>query len=98
MKILAFPELKLISIQDVNEVLGQEKTQTYADEADGLITARVKNGRSTRWPSYEIQTITAARMARATRDEQRALVKALMARRPEIFAYWKAAALSVAAL
>ena len=91
------PYLVLISIIEVNEVLGQEKTETYLNEAAGEITERLKQGRSTRWPRHEIQAIAAARIARATRDELRVLVKALMARRPEIFQYWRATALSVAA-
>lgn len=78
MKILRMPEVKIVTGQ-------RSHSPIYLDIKAGLFTAGVAIGqRSKGWPDYEVEAITAARIAGKSDDERRELVKRLHAKRTEL--------------
>lgn len=64
----------------------QSKTSVYNAVQAGLLTKPVAIGlRSVGWPDYEVEAVTAARIAGLTDDAIRALVNKLHAQRAERF-------------
>ncbi len=61
---------------------GLGNTQTYVHIKEGLWTPPVRLGkRASGWPEHEAHALNAARLAGASDDEIRALVKQLIAKR-----------------
>jgi prophage regulatory protein len=75
--------MKLIRIQGVKEVFGHRSaTSIYNNLNAGLLTKPILIGqRAVAWPEHEIQAIAGAMVAGQTRDQIRALVTDLTARR-----------------
>jgi prophage regulatory protein len=62
--------------------MGRKRSTLYVDIRDGLLTPQVAIGsRAVGWPDYEIDALIEARIAGATEDEIRELVKKLVADR-----------------
>ena len=72
---------RLIKLPELTGAIAQGPTQTYADIKDGLLPPPLKRGRSSMWVEDEIAVVNAARIARKSDDEIRALVASLVAAR-----------------
>ena len=78
MKILRMPEVKAVTGQ-------RSHSPIYIDIKAGLFTAGVAIGqRAKGWPDYEVEAITAARIAGKSDHEIRQLVTRLHAKRAEL--------------
>ncbi len=74
----------LLRLPETCAVRGRGKSTHWADIEDGLCTRGVKTGpRSVGWPASELAALNKARIAGATDDEIRALVKQLEAKRQD---------------
>ena len=75
--------MKLLRVTDVKAVFGHRSTTTvYNNLNAGLLTKPILIGqRAVAWPEHEIQAIAGALVAGKTRDQIRALVTDLTARR-----------------
>jgi prophage regulatory protein len=64
---------------------GDSRSNAYRDIADGLWTQPIKLGpRYSAWPTHEVEALIAARIAGASHDEIRALVRSLMIQRRQL--------------
>ena len=74
-------------IRKVTEITGhRSKTSVYNAVQAGLLTKPVSIGlRSVGWPDYEVEAVTAARVAGQPDEAIRALVNKLHAQRAERF-------------
>ncbi len=79
--------MAILRIRGVLEATGQRsKTPIYQAARDGLFTKPVAIGQRARgWPDYEVEALTAARVAGLPDDAIRALVVKLHAQRAERF-------------
>ena len=78
------------------ERIGARSSKFHVLIREGLMVPPVHVGRSARFPAHEINVIAAAHMAGVSDDKIRALVADLVAKRPEIFAKWRAAVTAAA--
>lgn len=78
----------ILRLPEVKRVHGHKSdASVYNAIRDGLHTTGVAIGqRAKGWPDYEVNAIIAARIAGKSDDEIRELVKALHAKRTEVFA------------
>jgi len=65
----------------VLEARGCGHSSLYVEIQEGLWTPPVRVGRASRWPRHERQTLIAARIAGATEEQLRALVRRLLEQR-----------------
>jgi prophage regulatory protein len=79
--------MRILRLPDVKWVFGwRSDASPYNEIRDGLLTTGIAIGqRSKGWPDYEVQAIATARIAGKSDDEIRELVKALHAKRLELF-------------
>jgi len=73
-----------IHLDRLPDVLGQRRdgrSSLYLDIQRGVWTPPVKFGRASAWPHHEVQVLLRARIAGATKSEQRELVQRLIAQR-----------------
>lgn len=79
--------MQILRLPDVKRVLGHRAdASVYNAIRSGLFTSGVAIGqRAKGWPDYECDVINAARVAGKTDAELRELVKALHAKRTEVF-------------
>jgi prophage regulatory protein len=64
---------------------GDSRSNTYRDVEAGLWTPPIKLGpRYSAWPTHEVDQLIAARIAGASHDEIRALVRSLMIQRRQL--------------
>lgn len=75
------PEIKLERLPVVLARRSDGRSSLYADIKRGSWTPPVRMGRAAAWPAHETQTLLAARVAGASPDEMRALVRELLAKR-----------------
>jgi len=74
-------DLILDRLPDVLEQRGDGRSSLYNDVQRGTWTPPVRAGRASTWPRHESQTLIAARMASATDEQLRAIVRALLEQR-----------------
>lgn len=89
-------DIELIDIGTSTEILGEKKTTFYLGIGQGTRPRQIKAGTSSRWPRHEILAISAAKLAEASVEQQRELVRELHALRSKIFAKWRAAVTAAA--
>jgi prophage regulatory protein len=75
------PEIKLERLPVVLAKRSDGRSSLYADIQRGTWTPPVRMGRAAAWPAHETQELLAARVAGATDDELRELVRDLLAQR-----------------
>lgn len=78
----------ILRLPEVKRAQGHRSdASVYNAIRDGLFTTGVAIGqRAKGWPDYEVEAINAARVAGKTNADIRELVKALHAKRTELFA------------
>ena len=78
--------MKILRLPEVKQAFGHRSDASpYNDIRDGLLTAGIAIGqRAKGWPDYEIEAIISARIAGASDDQIRALVKSLHGKRIEL--------------
>lgn len=77
------PHVRLISLHDVAARCGIKKTRIYQDIRQGILPPPVKRGANcVRWVDHEIANVVAARVAGASDEELRYVVKECVALRP----------------
>lgn len=79
--------MSLIRIREVKREIGHRSNASiYTDVKNGLLTPPVSIGqRAKAWPDHEVHAVVLARIAGKSRDEICGLVKALVAKRSELF-------------
>jgi prophage regulatory protein len=75
--------VSLLPRKAVSDMLGLPRSTLYRDVSRGMLTPPVKLGKSSRWPSNEIEAVVAARIAEASDDEVKALVRQLVEARAQ---------------
>ena len=80
-----FMDHQLLRLPDLLSRRGDSRSNFYRDIADGLWTEPVALGpRYSAWPAHEAEALIRARIAGATPDEIRNLVRLLMKQRKEL--------------
>lgn len=74
-------DLQLDRIETVLEQRGDRRSSLYSDIQRGTWTPPIHLGRASTWPRHETQALLAARIAGATPDQMKELVRELIARR-----------------
>lgn len=73
-----------LKLERLPAVLGRRsdgRSSLYADIQRGTWTPPIRMGRASAWPQHETNALLAARIAGASPDEMRALVRELLAKR-----------------
>lgn len=73
--------LRLDRLPAVLEQRGDGRSSLYLDIQRGIWTAPVHLGRASAWPRHEVQALVRARVAGASDDQLRALVRSLLDQR-----------------
>jgi len=71
----------LLTLHAVSALFARQRTAIYADIQQGVFPRPIKIGRSSRWPSHEVDEIIASRIAGKNDEEIRQLVAELEAKR-----------------
>ena len=75
------PDLKFERLPVLLSYRSDGRSSLYADIKKGTWTPPVRMGRASAWPAHETQALLAARLAGASDDELRALVRQLLEQR-----------------
>lgn len=78
---MSVPEIHLDRLPEVIAVRGTGRSLLYHDITKGLWPDPVRIGRASCWPRHETQALLRARLAGATDDQLRQLVRDLLEQR-----------------
>jgi prophage regulatory protein len=77
--------LRILRVPDVLHLRGDSRSNMYREVESGIWTPPISFGpRFSGWPEHEAEALMAARIAGATPDELRKLVRSLMKKRKEL--------------